>query len=419
MPSKSDERAFQLGPYWLSQRPNSPQWCRTWFDTDTRQTRRASLGTDDLEAAKEALAAWFTLNGRRDREEPRSVVLATVCARYQDKQGQHVRSANIQRRNLTIILEALSPGLTVGEFTLERQMEVVRKLRGQSYADGTIKRAMGAVKAAVNFAWKNGELDRPVPFGTLPEGQPRERVLSVEEIAALWDATEPPHLQTFLMLLLGTAARPEAILQLTRFQCDLARGIIDLNPPGRSQTKKRRPVVPMPDFLVPWIERATGPLVHWHGKPIQKINKTWRTIRDAAGLDADVVPYSIRHTVATELRSRGVPELEIAGMLGHSMPNFRTTGRYAKYAPDYLGKAREALDDLMEEVGRVASRPIIPVTLRASSVLAIATPRMGSDAKSVVFIGRTGAGEGIRTLDPNLGKIGLYLFWGTLRYSRA
>ena len=110
-----------------------------------------------------------------------------------------------------------APGVTVGEFTLERQMEVVRKLRGQGYADGTIKRAMGAVKAAVNFAWKNGELDRPVPFGTLPEGQPRERVLSIEELAALWDATEPPHLQMFVMLLLGTAARPEAILQLTRF----------------------------------------------------------------------------------------------------------------------------------------------------------------------------------------------------------
>ena len=368
MSKNSDERPFELGEYWLSQRPNSPQWCRTYFDAETRQTRRASLGTGDLETAKAALAEWYTLHGRRDREEPRSVVLATVCARYQDKQGQHVRSAGIQRRNLTIILEALSPGITVGEFTLERQMEVVRKLRGQGYADGTIKRAMGAVKAAVNFAWKNGELDRPVPFGTLPEGQPRERVLSIEELAALWDATEPPHLQMFVMLLLGTAARPEAILQLTRFQCDTARGIIDLNPPGRSQTKKRRPVVPMPDFLVPWIETANSHLVQWKGKPIQKINKTWRTIRDDAGLSDDVVPYSIRHTVATELRSRGVPELEIAGMLGHAMPNFRTTGRYAKYAPDYLGKAREALDDLADEVGRLASRPITPVTVRASSV---------------------------------------------------
>lgn len=408
MSKKSEQRLFQLGQYWLSQRPNSPQWCRTWFDADTRQTCRASLGTDDLEAAKEALAAWFTLNGRRDREDARSVVLATVCARYQDKQDKHVRSSAIQRRNLTIILEALPPGITVGEFTLERQMEVVRKMRGAGYADGTIKRAMGAVKAAVNFAWKNGELDRPIPFGTLPEGQPRERILTKEELAALWDATDSRHLQSFIMLLLGTAARPEAILQLTRSQCDTARGIIDLNPPGRSQTKKRRPVVPMPDFLVPWIENAHGHLVQWKGKPIQKINKTWRTIREAAGLSDDVVPYSIRHTVATELRARGVPELEIAGMLGHSMPNFRTTGRYAKYAPDYLGKAREALDDLAEEVGRIASRPITPVTLRASSVLADAIPDLGNVAKSVVFLRKSGAGEGIRTLDPNLGKVVLY-----------
>ena len=408
MSKNSDERPFELGEYWLSKRPNSPQWCRTWFDAETRQTRRASLGTDDLEAAKATLAEWYTLHGRRDREEPRSVVLATVCARYQDKQGQHVRSAGIQRRNLTIILEALPPGITVGEFTLERQMEVVRKLRGQGYADGTIKRAMGAVKAAVNFAWKNGELDRPVPFGTIPDGQPRERVLTTEELAAFWDATDPPHLQMFFMLLLGTAARPEAILQLTRFQCDLARGIIDLNPPGRSQTKKRRPVVPMPDFLAPWIETANGPLVQWKGKPIQKINKTWRTIRESAELSDDVVPYSIRHTVATELRTRGVPELEIAGMLGHSMPNFRTTGRYAKYAPDYLGKAREALDDLAAEVGRLASRPITPINLRASSVLADTAPDFRDAAKSVVFLRKTGAGEAIRTPDPNLGKVVLY-----------
>ena len=58
--------------------------------------------------------------------------------------------------------------------------------------------------------------------------------------------------------------------------------------------------------------------------------------------------------------------------------------------------------------GRVALRPIIAINLRASSVLAIAIPRMGNDAKSIVFLGKSGAGEGIRTLDPNLGKVVLY-----------
>jgi integrase len=45
-------------------------------------------------------------------------------------------------------------------------------------------------------------------------------------------------------------------------------------------------------------------------KPIDSIKTTWREVRKRAGLDRDVVSYTIRHTVATELRRRGVPEWE-------------------------------------------------------------------------------------------------------------
>jgi len=69
-------------------------------------------------------------------------------------------------------------------------------------------------------------------------------------------------------------------------------------------------VVPLPAFLRSWIIQApSGPLVSFRGKPVAKINKCWREARDAAGLDAVVVPYTIRHSIATELRSRGMPEL--------------------------------------------------------------------------------------------------------------
>ena len=44
----------------------------------------------------------------------------------------------------------------------------------------------------------------------------------------------------------------------------------------------------------------------------------------------------------------------------------------------------------------------------ASSVRADAIPGLGDVAKSVVFFRKSGAGEGIRTLDPNLGKVVLY-----------
>jgi integrase len=45
-----------------------------------------------------------------------------------------------------------------------------------------------------------------------------------------------------LMILIGTACRPEAALELTGEQLDFEDRLIDLNPRGRAQTKKFRPV---------------------------------------------------------------------------------------------------------------------------------------------------------------------------------
>ncbi len=96
------------------------------------------------------------------------------------------------------------------------------------------------------------------------------------------------HMRAFLAILIGTAARPEAALQLTRFQCDLERGTINLNPPGRAQTKKRRPILPMADWLRPWIEAADGHLVAYRGRPVRKIAGAFQTLRDVAGFGPDV-----------------------------------------------------------------------------------------------------------------------------------
>lgn len=45
MSQQRSGRSFKIGLYWLSQRANSPFWCRTWYDPRTQQTHRASLGT--------------------------------------------------------------------------------------------------------------------------------------------------------------------------------------------------------------------------------------------------------------------------------------------------------------------------------------------------------------------------------------
>jgi integrase len=264
------------------------------------------------------------------------------------------------------------------------------------------QRIMTSVKASIRWAFKSEIIVSHPAFARVEEGHPPKRVASIADIARFWDAATQPHLQSFAMGLICTLARPAAVLELNRFRCDLARGVIDLNPPDRPRTRKRRPVVPMADGFRPWIEAADGLLVSYHGHAVKKINKVWRAARLAAGLDKNFVPYSIRHTMASELRARGVPELEIAGVLGHYMPNFKSTGRYAKYAPDYLGKARSAIDDVLNEIGLAAARPIFPVN-HVRAICVQESDAIGFKTREIF-----GAGEGIRTLDPDLGKVVLY-----------
>ncbi|WP_262363465.1 site-specific integrase [Xylella fastidiosa] len=182
------------------------------------------------------------------------------------------------------------------------------------------------------------------------DAPPRDQVLSLQESAALWDAAILSHERTYLALAYGTLARPETILGLQREFADTQRRLLTQNPPGRKQTKKHRPVVPICDFLLPWILSVdSGPLVHWHGKPIASFKTAWRKLRTRAGLPKDTVPKVIRHTMATELRSAGVAAQDIQGMLGHRAYG-GATDVYAKYRPDYMADAVRAIDAYMAQL---------------------------------------------------------------------
>jgi len=345
------ERLAQIGDYWLSKRPGSQQWCRTWYDGDTRQVRRASLGTSDFQAAQIALAEWVVKHAKLGKQAPQEMALATVLVRYWHRHGSALPSKEVTEIALAYWSEFFDSAV-VSEVTKPRQREFMGWLKGRErpLSDGYIKRIMGVGKAALNSAWEEGEIDS-VPFVILgKDAPPRDRVLSLEESSALWLATELPHERMMLALLYGLLARPEAALGMRKEYVDTTRWLAAQNPPGRPQTKKHRPTVPVPTFLRPWIEAApAGPLVAWHGKPIKSFKTAWRKLRKEAKLGKDVVPKTVRHTMATELRAANVPEAEIQGFLGHRAFGGKTEV-YAKYRPDYLGEATAAIDRYMGRV---------------------------------------------------------------------
>lgn len=240
--------------------------------------------------------------------------------------------------------------------------------RSNSYVD----RILDSLRSALSRAYKMGEITACPSIATIEREPHERRIVGREEIAAMWAAAEEPHLRMFLAVLMNTGARPNAILALTRFQINFERRLVNLHPPGRARTKKRNPVLPITDHLLPWLQAATGDyVVAWRGKALDSIKSAWRRARARAGLPADFTPYSIRHALATELRARGVPEWECAGWLGHvgsfgttrwnlckilhkligHVGSFGTTEIYARFRPDYLSQARVAIDAWVKEIG--------------------------------------------------------------------
>ena len=79
----------------------------------------------------------------------------------------------------------------------------------------------------------------------------------------------------------------------------------------------------------------------------------------------EITAYTLRHTVAAEMRKRGVPVWKVAGFLGHTS-GYKTTEGYAKFGPDHLAEAVRAIDAYSADLG-IDTTALPP--LRASTVL--------------------------------------------------
>src|SRR5690606_12604272 len=121
-------------------------------------------------------------------------------------------------------------------------------------------------------------------------------------------------------------------------QVDFVRRQIDLNPPGRRQTAKKRPVVPINDELydalvAAYEARQCSAIIERGGEPIQSIKKAFQAASERSGVKA--TPYTRRHTGAVWAAEAGVSMAALAQFMGHD--DDRTTQKhYARFSPGYL-----------------------------------------------------------------------------------
>jgi integrase len=268
----------------------------------------------------------------------------------------------------------LGDKVTVKDLTPELQARF-REWRSASGVGGhTVSRDLAALRGALTWAWKHQRIPKPPPFiADVPahaRAQPRDRVLSQKEIAAIIEAcaghADREHVIRFIVIELGTAGRPQAVLELEHTNFDLERNLIDPNHPGRTYSRKRRAIVPMAKAVRRWVVGIEGKLIKYrvpvaNGEPgqgaafFERETKSIKTSWNAACKDAGVsgaTPKTLRHTMLTWLAERGVPYEQRQVLAGHSARG--TTARhYEHLSPSYLKTAIEEVDAYFVELRKL------------------------------------------------------------------
>ena len=131
-------------------------------------------------------------------------------------------------------------------------------------------------------------------------------------------------------------------------------------PPGRRQTKKRRPIIPVTPTLRGWLEHwDTRYPVSWAGGPIREINDAFRSIVRPMGMP-DFTPYTLRHFVSSEAIARGASDGDRSRMLAHLPKAAAATSGWYEHGQvaGYLKSAVQATESLFDDLQGLCGRPL-------------------------------------------------------------
>lgn len=262
--------------------------------------------------------------------------------------------------------------------------------RERTVSDGTIRRELGTLSAAIaHWHKEHGPLDA-VPVVSLPaKPEPKPDVLDRSEMARLlagalgfyrlqWTdlATRETHSKlcrdhdainrhTARFIVIGryTANRPGATMGLMWMPNtsggwpDLKRELLYRRGQGVAETKKRQPSVRLGRAALAHFRRWKAvddreraalaeagakylSIVHWRGEPLKDIGRSFATALDYAGLPRNYTPHILRHTRVTWWVEAGLPLEEVADAAGMTTQMVETV--YWHRSPHFQKRAAEA-----------------------------------------------------------------------------
>jgi hypothetical protein len=416
---------YQRGGFWLDLvrgaggEPLSANWYIWWYDAANGRQRRKTTGTNDVRLACDALDTHFLATLKPTAADQEIYAVSTAMTDYYIEHGQKQTSAESIRARLKLMSRFVEHEANAGRLSdpflpehiddgfLDRFREwaladpiVARKKNeagewiagaARQRSAATVEEGVIQLKAALNHALRKRRVRHlpPLTHKTRAAVSPvRTYRLSVNTLGEMLDYTMrgggrySGHsarllpLRRYLIGAICTLARPDAILDMST---TAARGQwmeedrrFNLNPLGRNQTKKHRPIVPVNDLLHAWLTKTDAWFVCRQVRKsdpeegaeavvqvgVRSVRSGWDTMRAELGIPDGWGPKLIRHSMASELRRRRVDPWELSGQLGHRV--LKTSEIYAIFDPEYLSTVQAGVMDVIADLKAACAAALDP-----------------------------------------------------------
>jgi len=345
--------------------------------TERGRSRERSTGTANREEAEIALGQFIRTKSRRaGPRDPSEILVTEILTDYAEERGPNVQSGD----RIGYAIDPLSnyfAGRTLAEIN---DTTLAGYERWRERNPSTVRRELGVLRAAVNFAARNSRITRAVPVKLPEEGPAKERWLTRTEVAMLlagavgfspvcfdirtrmpiaWRRVtkSSPHLALFILIGLYCGRRKEAILSLRWSSIDLYRRTIDFRRPGQKETKKKRGQCRIPDHLIPHLvrakpsEHAVGPVITWRDKGTKDIQTAFGAAAERAYIDG-ISPHVLKHTAASWLMQAGHDPWKVADFLATSLTTLLK--HYGHHHPNSQAEIAKAHGKRPQNVRRIS-----------------------------------------------------------------
>jgi hypothetical protein len=367
MPRPRARSLFELGGHWIAEVPNRAGYYDFWTDASNGGTRRRSLGTSDIEQAKLKLAEIVLQGAPATVSTPLSIIFENYFLERTDR----LPSAKAARTAGRMYLEEWGTKVRANDVTEAKQREFATTRADLGNSLGYIARTQTVLSAALRHAGLTVKVfiseSHMRDVWKIKAKPPRKVFIPTDQqMAMIVREKMPEDLSRWLLISMATACRPEAAVDLGPKQRIPDAQAINLNPEGRQQNKKFRPILRCPKVLTVALNRWDKAGLDAHGgkycgyASVDSVDSALERVCKRKHINLPQMSvYSIRHKVTTVMRAAGVPREQIDRQLGHVGAGARTTEDYGEYSPDFQRESAAAIDVWIRRLRALDLRPQI------------------------------------------------------------